>query len=46
MTFKQSIKQDFVNKIVYNQLELKLVNYSHNPKMSEAYRRDVLEQAE
>lgn len=46
MTFKQSVKNDFINKIVHNQVDEKLVNYTERPKEMNMYRKEVVEQAQ
>lgn len=46
MTFKQSIKHNFVNKIVFNKLEQNLINYTAQPKEQVHHRKEIIEQAE
>lgn len=46
MTFKESVKHNFINKIVRQQVEEKLINYSKEPKEHQNYRKSIIEQAE
>jgi hypothetical protein len=46
MTFKESIRHNFVSRIVNNQIETKMVNYHSNPKEVEEYRRGSYQVAE
>jgi hypothetical protein len=42
MTFKQSVKNNFMHKIVNNQIEENLINYTERPKEMNMYRKEVV----
>jgi len=40
MTFKESVRHNFVSRIVRDKIDNKLVNYNKNPREAEEYRRE------
>lgn len=46
MTFKQSIRHNFISKIVKQQIDSSLVNYHPQPKEHHTQRKEIVERAE